>query len=131
MRISTFLLFILFSTSLLALPSGDIGNDIAASIRVGNARQLAAWFNNSIDLTVLGKEELYSKAQAEQILRDFFTKHPPKSFVLKHHSSNPATTQYGIGSYVSKTGERFRIHFLIKKLGNQSFIQQFSIETEL
>ncbi|MEX1188518.1 MAG: DUF4783 domain-containing protein [Bacteroidia bacterium] len=111
--------------------SGDIGNDIAAAIRGGNAKQLATWFNNHVDLTVLGKEELYSKAQAEQILRDFFAKHPPKSFILKHHSSNPTSTQYGIGTFLSKKGERFRIHFLIKKIGNQSFIQQFSIETEI
>lgn len=124
-----FFLFLLVPVT--NLSAGDIGNDIAAAIRAGDARQLSAWFNNHIDLTVLGKEELYSKAQAEQILRDFFKKHPPKSFILKHHSSNPATTQYGIGSYLSRNGEKYRIHFLIKKIGNQTFIQQFSIETEI
>ena len=109
----------------------DIGSEIAASIRAGNARELSLWFSNNVDLTVLGKEEMYSKAQAEQVLRDFFSKHPPKSFVLKHKSNNPTAAQYGIGSYVSTGNSRFRIYFLIKKIGNQSFIQQLSIEPEV
>jgi hypothetical protein len=131
MRMNSIVLFLLLLIPAMSNASSDIGNDIAAAIRGGNAKQLSSWFNNHVDLTVLGKEELYSKAQAEQILRDFFVKHPPKSFLLKHHSSNPTSTQYGIGSYLSSKGERFRIHFLIKKIGNQSFIQQFSIETEI
>jgi hypothetical protein len=126
-----FLIFMFLTVSNPAVFAGDIGNDIAAAIRAGDARKLSGWFSNHVDLTVLGKEELYSKAQAEQILRDFFIKHPPRSFILKHHSSNPTTTQYGIGSYLSKSGDKYRIHFLIKKIGNQTFIQQFSIETEL
>lgn len=131
MRMKSFLLLFLLLAPFTGSFAGDIGNDIAAAIRIGDARKLSTWFNNNVDLTVLGKEELYSKAQAEQILRDFFQKHPPKSFILKHHSSNPATTQYGIGTFISRTNERFRIHFLIKKIGNQTFIQQFSIETEI
>jgi hypothetical protein len=131
MILRNFLLFMMLSVFPANLFAVDIGNDIAAAIRAGDARKLSGWFSNHVDLTVLGKEELYSKAQAEQILRDFFIKHPPRSFILKHHSSNPTTTQYGIGSYLSKSGEKYRIHFLIKKIGNQTFIQQFSIESEL
>ena len=126
-----FLAFFLTWTSGSSGSHIDIGSEIAASIRAGNARELSLWFSNNVDLTVLGKEEMYSKAQAEQVLRDFFSKHPPKSFVLKHKSNNPTAAQYGIGSYVSTGNSRFRIYFLIKKIGNQSFIQQLSIEPEL
>lgn len=127
---SFLLLFLTVTMGFIPL-SKDIGNDIAAAIRTGNARQLSVFFNNNVDLTVLGKEEMYSKAQAEQILRDFFSKNPPRSFNLKHHSSNPTAAQYGIGTYVNTLNARFRIYFLIKKIGNQSFIQQFSIEPEM
>lgn len=126
-----FLAFFLSWTIGVSVSSTDIGSEIAAAIRTANARQLAGWFNNNVDLTVLGKEEMYSKAQAEQVLRDFFIKHPPKSFILKHKSTNPTAAQYGIGSYISTGNSRFRIYFLIKKIGNQSFIQQLSIEPEL
>ena len=124
------IIFLIFSLVGNTLDSNDIGNEIVDSIRTGNARELSKWFNSNVDLTVLGKEEMYSKAQAEQILRDFFQKNPPKSFNLRHNSSNPSATQYGIGSYLSSNGALFRIYFLIRKIGNQSFIQQFSIEPE-
>jgi len=112
------------------LPATDIGDDVVAAISVGNAHALVKWFSSNVDLTVLGKEEMYSKAQAEQILRDFFFKYPAKSFKLRHGSSKPSATQYGIGSYKSTNGHTFRIYFLIRKIGNQSFIQQFSVESE-
>ena len=62
-------LFLLAGNSLFAL---DIYEEIANSIRSGDARQLASYFSNTIDLTVLGKENVYSKAQGELILKDFF-----------------------------------------------------------
>lgn len=108
----------------------DIGSEIASAIRVGNAKELAKFFNSSIDLTIMGKEELYSRAQAEQMLNDFFSKHPPRSFSLKHQSTSQSSSQYGIGNYESKNGLKFRIYFLIRRIGNQSFIQQFSIEKD-
>lgn len=110
--------------------SKDIGNDIAAAIRAGNAKQISKFFNSSVDLTVLSKEEMYSKAQAEQILQNFFQKNPPRSFNLKQQATNPSASNYGIGIYTTTKNVRFRIYFLLKKIGNQAFIQQFSIEPE-
>ncbi len=125
-----FFLLILSISLGFAPMSKDIGNDIAATIRAGNAKQLSNYFSNNIYLTVLGKEEMYSKAQAEQILQNFFQKNPPRSFNLKQHASNPSASQYGIGTYTNTLNVRFRIYFLLKKIGNQAFIQQFSIEPE-
>jgi len=124
-----FVLFLIAST-VKAASLGDIGGEIAAAIRGGKAQEVAKWFSNNVDLTVLGKEEMYSKAQAEQVLRDFFVKYPPLSFELSHKANNPASAQYGIGSYKSINRSKFRVYFLIKKIGNQQFIQQLSIENE-
>jgi hypothetical protein len=125
--ILAFLLFFTLSTGASAL---DISSEIASAIRLGNARELSRYFSSNIDLTVSGKEEMYSKAQAEQVLRGFFAKNPPLSFTLKHRSATTAATQYGIGTYVSTSKHAFRIYFLIKRIGNQQFIQQLSIESE-
>jgi hypothetical protein len=122
------LLFII-PLHLCAAPS-DISTDIAAAIRIGSARELSRFFGNSIDLTVGGKQEMYSKAQAEQVLRGFFAKHPPASFILRHKSGGTAANPYGIGTYVSIHKHKYRIYFLIRKIGNQQFIQQLSIEHE-
>jgi hypothetical protein len=99
-------------------------------LRQGNARDLAKHFGNTIDLTVSGKQEMYSRAQAEQVLRGFFLKNPPRSFILKSKSTGNTATPCGIGTYTSTASQHFRVYFLIKKIGNQSFIQQLSIENE-
>jgi len=121
---------ILFAETAKAMTFGDISGEIAAAIRGGKAQEVARWFSNNVDLTVLGKEEMYSKAQAEQVLRDFFIKYPPLSFELSHKANNPAAAQYGIGTYKSTNKSKFRVYYLIKKIGNQQFIQQLSIENE-
>lgn len=109
---------------------GDITGEVAAALRQGNAHDLAKNFGNTIDLTVGGKQEMYSRAQAEQVLRGFFLKNPPRSFNLKSKSDRNIATPYGIGTYTSTSGQHYRVYFLIKKIGNQSFIQQLSIENE-
>ena len=122
--------FIWFTITLVPQRAGDIRSEIATHIRTGNAKELANYFSSSVDLTMLGKEEIYSKVQAEQVMRDFFQKNPPKSFVLLNASSNPASAQHGIGTYVSTQEKTFRIYFLLKRIGNQSFLNQLSIESQ-
>lgn len=108
----------------------DPGNEIASLIRTGNAKELADFFGITVGLTISGKEEIYSKAQAEQVLRDFFLKNPPKSFVLSPTVDGFTTSNHGIGSYVSRQNKSFTIYFLLKKTGNQALIQQLSIEPQ-
>ena len=108
----------------------DLTGEVAAAFRQGNARDLSKHFGNNVDLTVSGKQEMYSKAQAEQVLRGFFLKHPPRNFIIKSKSTANTATPFGIGTYTSTSAEHFRVYFLIKRIGNQSFIQQLSIENE-
>ncbi|MBK7965276.1 MAG: DUF4783 domain-containing protein [Bacteroidetes bacterium] len=52
----------------------DILDEIAGSLRSGDAHSVSRYFGNTIDLTIITQEEVYSKVQAEQILKDFFLK---------------------------------------------------------
>lgn len=112
------------------LHQSDLTGEVAAAFRQGNARDLSKHFGNNVDLTVSGKQEMYSKAQAEQVLRGFFLKHPPRNFIIKSKSTANTATPFGIGTYTSTSAEHFRVYFLVKRIGNQSFIQQLSIENE-
>ena len=113
----------------LNLPA-DISQDVAACIRTGNAKDLSKYFGTSIDLTISGKEDMYSRAQAEQIMRGFFQKNPPLQFRLTHQPAGSGASQYGIGTYLSQHHKHFRIYFVIRRIGNQRFLQQLSIEPE-
>jgi len=107
----------------------DISKNIANAIRKGNASELAVYFNSSIDLTVPGKEGSFSKAQAEQIVKDFFTKNTPKSFEIKHQGTSADGSNYSIGSLVTNKGN-FRVYFLIKSISNKNYIQQLQFDND-
>jgi len=124
MKIFLFLLCVAFASKV------DLISEISAAFRAGDAKSVSNHLGSHVDLTVSGKQEMYSKAQAEQVLRNFFSKHPPKMFSIKSKSADNASKPYGIGSYVDTSGQKYRVYFLIKRIGNQSFISQLSIEHE-
>ncbi len=109
--------------------AADISKGIAEAIRKGNVNDLSNYFNSTIDLTIPGKEGSFSKAQASQIVKDFFTKYPPKTFEIKHQGSSSDGSNYTIGSLVTPKG-KFRTYYLIKNVSGKFFIQQLTFETE-
>ena len=124
---SLIILFVLSLTT--TISSADVIDDIAAAIRSGNPKNISKYFIENIDLKIIEQEDVYSKQQAEMILKDFFTKHPVKSFTIAHKSEAKNGSQYVIGALETTNG-KFRTYFLIKTTGGQTLIQQFRIETE-
>jgi len=108
----------------------EVCDEIGNAIRAGDSKQLASYFANTIDLTILNREDSYSKTQAELIVRDFFTKNPPKSFTVVHKGTSKEGTLYGIGTLVTTKGGAFRTSFFAKQSGEKYFIQELRFETE-
>jgi hypothetical protein len=108
--------------------SEDIPAKLLTAFSTGNASLLAQSFNNTIELTLFDKEEIYSKTQAEMILRDFFSKHVPTQFKIIHQGGKE-NSKYAIGNLVCG-GESFRVTFLLKTEGNTTFIHQLRIEND-
>lgn len=107
----------------------DINEDISSALKTGNSKDLSKYFSETIDLKILDKEDIYSKQQAELILKDFFAKNIVKKYTLVHKSVSKNDTQYTIGSLETAKG-KYRIYFLLKKSKEKMFIQQFRIEQE-
>lgn len=107
----------------------DIIDNLSVYFRGGNSKEIASNFSPSVDLIIIDDEDVYSKAQAEQILRSFFTKYPPiKSTVIHRLNTNP-NYRYGALSLVTKSGT-FRVSITMKKSGAAFFITELRIETE-
>lgn len=123
----TISLLLIFVSPLFA--GNNITEDVAAAIRTGNAKELSKHFKENIDLAIGEKEEVYSSAQAELILKDFFTKNVPKTFTIIHQGMSKLGLQYVIGNLVTSNGN-FRVSFYIKKTLHGQFIQQLRIDTE-
>ncbi|MEO6903488.1 MAG: DUF4783 domain-containing protein [Bacteroidia bacterium] len=119
----------LLSTVFYSFTLVDVIDTIASAIQTGNSKKLSDYFIENVDLKIIDREDIYSKQQAEMILKDFFSKHPVKSFSIAHKSTIKNGAQYIIGS-LNTTNEKFRIYFLIKTTDSQTLIQQFKIENE-
>ncbi len=108
---------------------GDVIDDLCAHFKAANSKEIASSFSSTVDLIIIDEEDVYSKAQAEQILRSFFNKYPPvKSTVIHRLNTNP-NFRYGAVSLVTKNGT-FRVSITLKKTANVFFITELKIETE-
>jgi hypothetical protein len=127
------IIFVLFGIAAIILFTNsanvsDIPEGIVYSIKTGNSKELAKYFNISVDVVVLDKEDVYSNQQAEQIIKNFFATHSPKNFTILHEGGKDGS-KYAIGNLSTSNGI-FRVYFLLKIKNNVSLIHQLRIETE-
>lgn len=108
----------------------NINDGIISAIKAGNSKELAKFFNSNIELIILDKEGVYSKSQAELILKDFFSKNvPTQDRFLKLHEGGKDASKYVIGTLITTKG-RYRVYYLMKSLNNDLSIHNFRIEDE-
>ena len=121
--ISTILIFINIGIS----KAGDLPDGIVNSLKTGNAKELSKFFNANIDLTLIDKQEIYSKTQAELILKEFFSKNIPSNFTVIHQGEKEGS-KYVIGNLTTSKGT-FRVSLFLKNQDNTQVIQQLRIES--
>lgn len=124
-------LFILFVTVLANTAFAQIPDDITTSFNTGNSKLLSAYFNQNVELVVMDKDNVYSKAQAEQIVASFFNSFTPaeeNAFSIIHDSGKQGAKSV-IGKLKTTKGN-FRVYFLLKKDGSKEYIHQLRIEKQ-
>ena len=122
-----FLLVHLYPNSAL---QADIVDQLATNFRLGNSKEIAKNFSSSIELIIIDQEDVYSKAQAEQILKDFFIKNPPSKVAIIHQLNN-TPFRLGILSMQTKSGKfRVTISMALKKPSNTFLITELRIEAD-
>ncbi|RZL50311.1 MAG: DUF4783 domain-containing protein [Pedobacter sp.] len=112
-------------------PQADIIDDLAVQFTTGSAKEIAKNFASSVELIIIDQEDVYSKAQSEQILKDFFVKNPPnKSTIIHRLNSNP-NYRHCILSLNTKNG-KFRVTITLKltKPSNNFLISELRIEPD-
>lgn len=108
----------------------EIFENISSAIKTGDSRQLSRYFNTNVDLTILNQEEVYSKAQAEQVLKDFFSKNSPKTFSIIHKGLSKEGSKYAIGNLLTNQGVTYRTYMYVKQAGGVEYIQELRFEKE-
>jgi len=124
-----FSVIIFSSSSAVPLEPAGIVEDIAAAIRAGNSKDLSKYFGPTVEIILPGSDGTFSKAQAEMIMKAFFAKSAPVSFVVNQNRNSAGGAQFIIGTYKSKT-EKLNVYILLKPVSNQLMIQQIHFETD-
>lgn len=125
-----FILLILLAGPVILAHSNPQGipEGISLAFKAGNSNELAKFFNSNIELVVLQHEDLYSKTQAERILKDFFKNYLPTKFIILHHGGKK-DAKYAIAE-LSTDNATFRVYFLLKTKEGNLLIHQLRIEKE-
>jgi len=98
--------------------------EVISAMKSGNASLLARYFNSSIELEIMGKDAIYSKSQAEMIMKDFFSKNSPVNFTVRFEGG-PENARYAVGTLATSRGN-YRVNILIK----DNLIHQLRIDRE-
>jgi len=108
---------------------GDIVDNLSTLFKAANSKEISKNFSPSVELTINEEEDVYSKAQAEQILREFFNKSVPTNSAVVHLINTNPNYRFGILSLSTKTG-KFRVAITLKKNANTFFITELSVEPD-
>jgi Domain of unknown function (DUF4783) len=101
--------------------------DVVAALKQGDVNGLSRYLDNTVEINISGKSNSYSKAQAEIILKDFFSKNQVKSFELVHQGGD--NSRFGIGTMVTGSGT-FRVSFFLQKKGGTMVLNELRFESK-
>ncbi|MFZ6012863.1 MAG: DUF4783 domain-containing protein [Bacteroidota bacterium] len=129
-RIQVIIVFaVLTLHAFVSLGQTDVIGQVKETIKAGSAKELSKYLNQTVDITIEGKVESYSKAQAEFVFRDFFKQHPPAEFNIIHQGSSKGGQPFAIGQYKSNT-DIYRVFMKIKSVNNQALVHEISFSKE-
>ncbi len=101
--------------------------DIVGALKTGNATQLSRYFDIRVDITLPDKSDNYSRAQAEMIIRDFFSYNNVRSFEIKYKGENNGS-KYCIGTLKTKNGD-YRTKLFMKQKDSRQVLQEIAFQT--
>ncbi|WP_439185299.1 DUF4783 domain-containing protein [Carboxylicivirga taeanensis] len=106
-----------------ALPDGVI-----MAVKRSDAQKLSVTFNEQIEIILPHKTAVYSRKQAEMVLKDFFDQNQVTEFKLIHQGKKDKAS-YAIANYYTSNGQ-FRFTFLTKPKNGKIYIHQIRIERQ-
>ena len=124
----------IFSTlllgSILMLSSFTAQNgieEVINALRSGNSAQLSGLFDDNVEVTVPDKSDSYSRAQAQLIVKDFFSNNGVKGFELKHKGDSPSG-HFCIGTLQTNAGN-FRTNVFMKIKNGKEVVKEIRFQS--
>jgi hypothetical protein len=100
---------------------------VAKHFASGDAQKMSSYFASAIELNVFSEENLYSRSQAEQILRDFFSKNRPVSVKVIHRLTSNSNYRLAVLS-MQTAKDKFRVTISMSSNGERFLVKEIRIE---
>lgn len=103
-------------------------DEVIVALRSGNSSELSKYFDDNVELALPVKGDNYSKAQARQVIKDFFENqcNGVKGFVFIHKGDSPGG-HYFVGNLEGNSG-KFRVNVYMKSKGNEEVVKKIRVE---
>ena len=124
----TLIITVLFFTQL-SFSQEKESQSIAGFFKVGSVSGISSYFPSSLDMTILETEDVFSNAQATQIITQFFKTNKPSDFIVNHKGSSKGGDYYQIGTLKTNNGT-YRVTYFLKKDQDKVFIKRLKIEQD-
>ncbi|MBS2213172.1 DUF4783 domain-containing protein [Carboxylicivirga mesophila] len=127
--IFTLSLVVFLTTQLLdAQQTASLPDGVIMAVKNSDAEKLSATFNEQVEIILPHKTAVYSRKQAEMVLKNFFEQNPITEFKLIHQGKKDKAS-YAIANYYTSNGQ-FRFTFLTKQKSGKIYIHQIRIERQ-
>lgn len=101
---------------------------MAKALGSGNADALGQYFDQNVEISMSDNEDVYAKAQAINMVRQFFTQNAPRGFQQMHQgASKGSDAQYCIGNLTTASGT-FRVYLYAKTSAGKFLIQEIRFD---
>jgi hypothetical protein len=101
-------------------------DEIVLCFETGNSKTLSGYFNLNVELAIPGNKNIYSKAQAQQIMAKFFSENEPEKFQIL--SNTPKDDSINMIGLLNTKKALFRVYIVLKKTNGQDHIHLLKIE---
>lgn len=116
--------------SLVTIAANAQFDGIAKAINSKDAAALSNFFDAQVEITTPDEDDVFSKADAANVMKSFFSKYNVTVFKLQHKgTSKGKASEYAIGD-MTASGKRFRVFIYISEIGGKTVIQQIQFEQD-
>ncbi len=124
---SVFLTFTLLLSSNNILSAQEYANVWSRALKLENVEEIAKYFDNRVEVSIFDKENIFSKEQAQIVLKDFFSKCVVSGFEMIHNGTSVASTKYYIGLLQTDIGT-IRTYLLVREEKGKAIIQEIHFD---
>ena len=104
--------------------------DMVNAIKNNRVEDMVKYFDNIVPITINNTQSIYSRNQAEAVLKDFFEKNIPKDFQIMDNGSPNNSSKFIIGNLSTPSGVKYSVYILLKLKDSNYLLQEIKMNKE-